>query len=73
MSVLNEALTASGSPQDVDAIEAQINYLGGYFWTWYEQHQNDRIADVKFLFINVGVKVYHLRTLFLLLFGPPRV
>lgn len=73
MSVLNEALIGRVADPNLSAPAAyssDIEYLGGYFWKWYMDHENDRIATVKFLFINVTVQVHHLRTLFLLLFGP---
>lgn len=72
MSVLREALSppnTSGAPLD----ENELEYLGGFFWNWYLDHWNDRIATIKFLFINVTVRVSHVKPLFILLFGPEPV
>jgi hypothetical protein len=69
MSVLRSALTppnTAGSPLD----ENELEYLGSFFWSWYAQHSQDKIATIKFLFINVTIRVYHVKTLFVLLFGP---
>lgn len=65
MSVLEEATKGS---QQLSFENGE--YLGAFFWNWYTDHYNDKIATVKLLFINVTVRVYHVHPLFVLLFGP---
>ena len=65
MAVIDEALRGS-TQLSLESAE----YLGLYFWNWYADHSEDKVANIRFLFINVAIKVYHVKPLFVLLFGP---
>ena len=39
------------------------------FWIWYEQHKEDKIVSVGFLFLRKTVRVRNIKFVFELLFG----
>jgi hypothetical protein len=59
-------VTALQIAGDESAIRALI---GGIFWAWFRDHQDQKVTTIKVWFISRTVYVRDLRAIFELLFG----
>lgn len=68
MSVLNEIDLGKAEYGNAEIIRGNI---AREFWNWYEEHREDKIISIGFLFIRKTLRVKDIRFVFVMLFGDP--
>jgi hypothetical protein len=60
-------------PRSIEAVDeldvSAIDAVRRFVWQWFSAHRNDVILSRKIVFFSVTVRVHHLESVFVRLFG----